>query len=96
MVKAVSECLGIARVLEEFDGMDVRVEIMADAQAALGMLERDGGRQGEARGRRNIVVATEVVEEDSWIPHGAGKREHRRHDDKGFGQRKGRSVHMGT
>ena len=42
MVKAVSEGLGIARVLEEFDDMDVRVEIMADAQAALGMLEREG------------------------------------------------------
>ena len=42
MVKAVSEGLCIARILEEFDGVDVRIEVMADANAALEIIEREG------------------------------------------------------
>ena len=42
MVKAVSEGLGIARILEELDGVDIGVEVRSDAQSALGMLEREG------------------------------------------------------
>lgn len=42
MIKSVSEGIGIARVLESFDNEDKCVEVLADAKAALGILQREG------------------------------------------------------
>ena len=39
MIKAVSEGIGIARVLEEFDDEDKTVEVLADTNTALGIIE---------------------------------------------------------
>ncbi len=41
-MKAVSEGVGVARVISEFVGRDMRVAIWADASAALGMIDRGG------------------------------------------------------
>ena len=46
MIKAVSEGMGIARVLEDFDKEGKCVEVLADAKAALGIIEREGVGKG--------------------------------------------------
>ena len=42
MIKAVSEGIGIARIIEEFRRRGVVVDVLADAKAALGIIEREG------------------------------------------------------
>ena len=42
MIKSVSEGIGIARIIESFSKRDVVVDVLADAKAALGIIEREG------------------------------------------------------